>query len=309
MPFPPHTPTNTNTNTTTSTNPPAISHNSVYAYPPPPPRQTSHHRPAPIGLGQPSSSSRHVQPRTAFASTFPPSNTELILYSYVQLTGTVVLTPVPGALPTSEQAQTLNALRAGLLSRSVLGGGSMDITATLNPPTSPKLRQMRTHSRSSSFSASILSMLSPSALVSSVSASSPTPNSAYSPASAGSRWRSSSSSFSYTPYTPKGTPTSAKFPNSGSSPSVIGFGNPPAPEIDPEEPLPTFEIQPAMLAVDLALAPGESRSCMFFFCCLLVVVVLIASFLFCSFLCRHLYHQASGQLAADVQRQIAQILV
>lgn len=32
-------------------------------------------------------------------------------------------------------------------------------------------------------------------------------------------------------------------------------------EIDPEIPLPTFEVQPAMLAVDLALAPGESRSC------------------------------------------------
>jgi hypothetical protein len=36
-------------------------------------------------------------------------------------------------------------------------------------------------------------------------------------------------------------------------------------DIDPDTPLPTFEVQPAMLAVDLTLMPGESRSCMFFF--------------------------------------------
>ena len=34
-------------------------------------------------------------------------------------------------------------------------------------------------------------------------------------------------------------------------------------EIDPDTPLPTFEVQPAMLAVDLSLMPGESRSCGF----------------------------------------------
>jgi len=32
-------------------------------------------------------------------------------------------------------------------------------------------------------------------------------------------------------------------------------------EGDEEIPLPVFEVQPAMLAVDLALSPGESRSC------------------------------------------------
>ncbi len=31
--------------------------------------------------------------------------------------------------------------------------------------------------------------------------------------------------------------------------------------IDPETPLPTFEVQPTMLAVDLTLGPGESHSC------------------------------------------------
>lgn len=35
-------------------------------------------------------------------------------------------------------------------------------------------------------------------------------------------------------------------------------------EWDPETALPVFEVRPAMLAVDLSLAPGESRSCKFF---------------------------------------------
>jgi hypothetical protein len=32
--------------------------------------------------------------------------------------------------------------------------------------------------------------------------------------------------------------------------------------VDPEAALPTFETQPSMLAVDLILAPGESKTCM-----------------------------------------------
>jgi RAB6A-GEF complex partner protein 2 len=42
---------------------------------------------------------------------------------------------------------------------------------------------------------------------------------------------------------------------------VAGAGGIVDEEIDPDEPLPTFEVQPAMLAVDLSLMPGESRSC------------------------------------------------
>ncbi len=41
----------------------------------------------------------------------------------------------------------------------------------------------------------------------------------------------------------------------------IGVGDTSEEEIDPEAPLPMFEEQPTMLAVDLALLPGESRSC------------------------------------------------
>ncbi|KAH9487327.1 RAB6A-GEF complex partner protein 2 [Psilocybe cubensis] len=243
--FTPHTPTAD-----------VPSPNSVYAYPPPRP---TNHRPTPIGLGQPSNSPRGYlhPPRSAFATTFPPPNTELILYSYAQLSGTIQITPVPGALPTPEQSQTLNAVRGALLSRSVLGGGSMDITSTMSAtsPASPKPRLRQTHSRSSSFSAGLLSILSPTSLVSSIASPSP-PASATHSRSGSMRWRSTSS----TAMPLAATPTSARFPNSSSSPSVLAFGNTSGQEFDPEEPLPTFEIQPAMLAVDLSLAPGESRS-------------------------------------------------
>jgi hypothetical protein len=55
------------------------------------------------------------------------------------------------------------------------------------------------------------------------------------------------------------------------SPGINGAGTGSVPnsngivdeDIDPGTPLPTFEIQPAMLAVDLSLMPGESRSCGF----------------------------------------------
>lgn len=149
----------------------------------------------------------------------------------------------------------------------MLGGGSMDISSTLNSPNpaatagavvSPNVasptaraRHRPSHSRSSSFSAGLLSILSsPTSLVSSLS--SPNANGGSS-----ARWRSPSS------FTPATTPSSGRFPNSTSSPSVLGLAAAAngMGEVDPEIPLPTFEIQPAMLGVDLSLAPGESRSC------------------------------------------------
>lgn len=44
---------------------------------------------------------------------------------------------------------------------------------------------------------------------------------------------------------------------SASAPAGFGLS---AEDDDPEIPLPTFEVQPSMLAVDLSLRPGESRS-------------------------------------------------
>ena len=127
----------------------------------------------------------------------------------------------------------------------------MDITSTLHSPKSSRHHRTASHTRS--FSASgLLSILSPTSLVSSIS----------SPASHGSgsgRWKTSSSTTLVSP------PASAKFGGSVSSPNVLGLDVPNSgdEEVDPEEPLPTFEVQPAMLAVDLSLAPGESRSCEF----------------------------------------------
>ena len=65
----------------------------------------------------------------------------------------------------------------------------------------------------------------------------------------------------------------------GSNGRGLGFGIPPVgcdeeEEIDEDVPLPTFEVRPAMLAVDLTLLPGESRSCGCFFPPLVIVVCL-----------------------------------
>ncbi|GLB36773.1 putative rgp1-domain-containing protein [Lyophyllum shimeji] len=229
--------------------------NSVYAYPPPQPGRRQSH----LGLGQPPSSLKlnsHHPPRSAFSSTFPQSNTELILYSYAQLKGTLSITPVSGVLTTPEQRQTLNATRAALLKRSVVGGGRMDISSSLQqPPSATQHRRRPTHSRSSSFSSGLLSLLSPTSLVASTSAPPGSPGS-FTPSH---RSRPSASGFSPTP-----SPVSSRFPNSGGV--GLGLGIPGAgttvvdEEIDPDAPLPTFEVQPTMLAVDLSLLPGESRS-------------------------------------------------
>ena len=235
---------------TLTTNSPAI--NSVYAYPPP---RNPNHRPTHLGLGKPPSSPgyAHNIPRTAFATTFPQhQSNELILYTYAQLTGAVTITPVSGALPTAEQAHTLNAVRSALLKRSVRGGGSMDITSRLHSPKSPR---HRTASHGRSFSAAgLLSIFSPTSLVSSIS-------SPAAPGSGSGRWTTSSSTLG--PST--SSPASARFEGSISSPNMLGLDVPNSGDekIDPEEPLPTFDVQPAMLAVDLSLAPGESRSCEF----------------------------------------------
>lgn len=138
----------------------------------------------------------------------------------------------------------------------------MDITSTLHSP--PKSsRPHRTSSHTRSFSASgLLSILSPTSLVSSISSPSP--------ASGSGRWRTSSiSGGASTSTSSSSSPASSKFGGSISSPNVLGLDVPNSGggEVDPEEPLPTFEVQPAMLAVDLSLGPGESRSCEFLLIC------------------------------------------
>ncbi|KAG1814344.1 Rgp1-domain-containing protein [Suillus subaureus] len=144
-----------------------------------------------------------------------PPNTTLLLYSYAQLSGTAHV------LPQTTPAAVSN-LRAHLLKRPVLGGGSMDIARTRRP-----------HSRSTSLTGSLLNLLSPS---------------------------------SYTPSVGRSRAPSLTSQSDASSAGVglgLGLSVGAANSVEGEEeevPLPVFEVQPAMLAVDLALSPGESRT-------------------------------------------------
>ncbi|KAI0935775.1 hypothetical protein AcV5_004100 [Taiwanofungus camphoratus] len=204
-------------------------------------------RPQQLGHGPPpgGTQAQTQPPRSAFSSSFPVPNTELILYSYAQLTGTLAISPPAGAPVTPEQARALNHLRASLLKRRVVGGGSMDITPVLSSQPfgqgqqQPLVRRS-SHGRSSSVSGSFFSLLSPTSLM----PSSPAPQ----PFSPSHRARAPSmfSLFSY------GAPSGTV----GLGLGGVGMDE----EFDPDTPLPTFEVQPSMLAVDLALAPGESRS-------------------------------------------------
>ncbi|KZO99671.1 hypothetical protein CALVIDRAFT_356598 [Calocera viscosa TUFC12733] len=167
-----------------------------------------------IGLGRPSTLNPPAvpQPRSAFSSTFSPPGTEVLLWAYVQLVGTVELDENVVAHSMMER------LRDRLLSSGAIGRGSMDIGSTPSPSTgfltsflpqrSPRSPLMR-HQRASP---SLLSSL-PSFGLSSL----------FSPAR-------------LSPFTS------------------------PGPNRTEEENLPTLDLQPSVLAVDLTLTPGESRT-------------------------------------------------
>lgn len=185
-----------------------------------------------LGYGPPPS----PQSTSARSMTLVGAHSELILYSYAQLLGTVSITPLPGTVMTPEHAQTLSALRAKLSKRTVVGGGSMDITSHQRIQ-----ERRRSHGRSSSLTSSLFSLLSPATYS---APSTPLP---------------SSQSFS----------GPARAPSVGQSDVGLGIHGE---DIDPDAPLPTFDVQPAMLAVDLVLAPGESRTCELPVCCRVPVV-------------------------------------
>ncbi|KAI0327316.1 Rgp1-domain-containing protein [Cubamyces sp. BRFM 1775] len=233
---------------------PAKKPNGTHLYPSAPPREQPRHRPSQLGLGHgpppTSPTGAHLKPpRTAFSSSFPVSNTELILYAYAQVLGTLTITPLPDANASPEHELNLSQLRARLLKRKAVGGGSMEITSSLSaqslghggPPTSRR----GSHSRSTSLSAGLFSMLAPTSLV-----ASPNPQ----PFVPGHRARTSSvfSLFS----NGQGPPTS----KSAGVGLGLGTSMPEEEEVDPETPLPTLEVQQSMLAVDLSLGPGESRT-------------------------------------------------
>ncbi|KAF9490303.1 Rgp1-domain-containing protein [Pleurotus eryngii] len=209
----------------------------THSYPP--------RRPPQIGLGKPPRHDLQVLPRTTTSSSFPQTNAELILYSYAQLSGTLHATPLPGTTPTPDQAHALKYMRSALSKRAVVGGGSMDITSSLRYPTpSSRPPNRRTHSRSASISSGIMSLFSS-------SVSSPSIKSPLAPTHKG-------RTLSVTGIPGSAPPGTTVFPQAVGL--GIGVGDTSEEEIDPEAPLPMFEEQPTMLAVDLALLPGESRS-------------------------------------------------
>ncbi|KNZ75718.1 Retrograde Golgi transport protein RGP1 like protein [Termitomyces sp. J132] len=210
----------------------------VYAYPRAATRRQSQMS---LGHGYPSGSLK--TPRAA--------SDELILYSYAQLKGTLSLTPSPSLHSTQEQRHTLAATRAALLKRNVVGGGRMDISASLSPGVGHRRRP--THSRTASFSSGLMN------LISSAEHSSLVPSPSFAPPS--------SSSLSPSPAAPASAPVGLGIgglgiDGGGGAVDSTGMrlGGMEEEEVDPEAPLPTFEVQPAMLAVDLVLGPGESRS-------------------------------------------------
>ncbi|KAG0697033.1 Rgp1-domain-containing protein [Suillus ampliporus] len=190
----------------------------VHSYPPrpyPPSRKPT--LPS-IGHGHPP---LPIPPKSSTPKPLPP-NTTLLLYSYAQLSGTAHILPNPSSPP------ALATLRTQLLKKPVLGGGSMDIART---------RTRGSHSRSTSLTGSLLSLLSPSSY-------------SYSPSVGRSRAPSLSSQSDVSAGAGVGLGLGLSVGGNG----TIGE------EGEEEMPLPVFEVQPAMLAVDLALSPGESRS-------------------------------------------------
>ncbi|KAF9007869.1 Rgp1-domain-containing protein [Cyathus striatus] len=195
--------------------------------PAPPPK----HRPAQLqGLGSPPSSPLPPSLSSTKKTIPPHPNAETILYAYAQLAGSLVITPLPG-IPTLAQEENLRRVKRKLGRGRVVGGGSMDISSSIASPGLMSAGRKR-HGRSASLSAGLMSLISPRP------------------------WGRSLSSATFGTSAGGGgsSPITPTFP--GSFPPIGGIEE----DVDPEAPLPTFEVQPAMLGVDLWLMPGETRS-------------------------------------------------
>lgn len=209
-----------------------------------PPRPSQPRRPPPqlgIGYGPPPASFQSKSATSLRNGTLMSSNSELILYSYAQLLGTVSIVPLPGVVMIPDQAQRLAALRLKLSKRTIVGGGSMDITSHQRIQ-----ERRRSHGRSSSLTSSLFSLLSPSTYS---APSTPLPSSQ--------SWAPGRSRVPSVSTASSGTPVNGQ--QNGVGLGLINGGT--EEDVDPDAPLPTFDVQPAMLAVDLMLAPGESRTC------------------------------------------------
>ncbi|KAG9006674.1 hypothetical protein FRB94_000509 [Tulasnella sp. JGI-2019a] len=225
-------------------------------------RSSISHLTAAIGLGQPPappssrsarSQTTHVNPppktqpttRGTFSSSFAPPNTEVLLWSYAQLIGTVELDDSSGLIATEALGHLrgkLNSLRTD----GVFGGGRMDIGAPLN---------------SSSTTTGVTGSKNRRSFISSLwggGGSAPaTPPS--SPITSGGAFGFGVNALSSLWATPAASSNVTGFTNGSTTPN---FASPMAGLSGglPASALPTFETQPSLLAVDLNLAPGESRS-------------------------------------------------
>ncbi|KAI5122696.1 hypothetical protein M0805_009749 [Coniferiporia weirii] len=221
--------------------PSAFSNPESHSYPP---KRRPHH--LGLGLGPPPASPPDIQPpRTAFSSAFAQPGTELVLYAYAQLTGSLVLGAVQEE--SRAQAQVLNAVRGALQRQQAVGGGRMDISSSLDAPAPVRQGSGRKHARATSLSSSLMALLSP-------------PAPAHQPSTPGGRSRPSSLIASL--LSPSVSSPAAIGSNNSDAGTKVSSGLPleTVEEVPADTPLPTFDIQPAMLAVDLVLAPGESRS-------------------------------------------------
>ncbi|KAG8889037.1 hypothetical protein FRB98_005934 [Tulasnella sp. 332] len=221
------------------------------------------HLSAAIGLGQPPpspstsrgharSQSTQVKPpppkaqsgnRNTFSSSFAPPNTEVLLWSYAQLIGTVELDDASGLIA-PEAAGHLRGRLNSLRTDGVFGGGRMDIGAPMTP--SPTSGGGGGSNKRRSFISSLWG---------GGGSASGTPTA--SPTASGSTFGLGMNALSSLWTSPAVSPIATGFANGQttlSSPMTGLSGGLPA------SALPTFETQPSLLAVDLNLAPGESRS-------------------------------------------------
>jgi len=197
-------------------------------------RSSTHHHPqALLGNGHPSS----------LKSLPRDTNTELVLYAYVHLTGSLFLLPPPSLARTSALAVLQRH------KRGPRGGGSMDIGVASPPP--PRGHERR----SASIAGSLWGLISsPASAVLSPGHRARMPSYGSSPNSPTTRSLASA-----------GTKLADHETNGvGLGLGGVGLGLGGVQEGDewvPEQPMPVFEVPPAMLAVDLSLGPGEERSC------------------------------------------------
>lgn len=212
------------------------------------------------GIGLPSN--LVSSPTNGFSSlsqTFATPGTEILLWAYARLVGTLEIDEI--IVPPAE----LDSLRAKLRTGGAIGGGRMDITergpaAGISAPPVGLTGGLFSSlfggggSPSGFATQSSPTMMTPPQSAVSLGVHTSSPSTGY-----------ISSFFSGSPGVTRARSMNNAGRYGGSSGHGGGsglFGSAATAGEDPKS-LPTLEMQPSVLAVDLNLAPGETRSCMF----------------------------------------------